>query len=515
MKLIDDKNTLQKRFSSKFSANTISLIINLIINLFVPRTLGTTMYGNFNFLTTFFQQIVSFFNLWITPAYYVKLSQRPKEFSLIVFTLYYISISITLIFCFVLLLYFKNNWTSSLLPDQEILYIVLAFFFVIFQWLAQILTGITDAFKITIKAEKLRMYIRILGLILFIILLFSNNLNLTNFFIYNFIVSISISISFLSVISKSEIIISPSWAISKEKFITLVNEFSKFSNPLLISGLVSVFALLLDRWFLQFYWGSTEQGYYGISQQIGIICFLFTGSMSALLINEFSVSFSKNNIKKIAQDFKKYIPLLYSLAAYFGIFVAINSITVVEIIGGSQYKDAALTVAIMSFYPIHQTYGQLSGAVFLTTNRTNIYSKISIILTLVGIPLSYLLITENQYLGFNLGASGLAIKMVLIQFIAVTIQLVYNAKYLNLVLWKYLAHQILCVVILFFIAFLSNFLVNQIHLISNIYLIFICNGFLYSIIVVLALLLEPRIFGLNHNRLKFITEKIYRLINFK
>ena len=125
------KNTFFKRFNSKFSANLITLFVNLIINLFVPRYLGASAYGSFNFLTIFFQQFVNFFNLWITPAYYVKLSQRPREFTLIIFTFYCFSISITLIFTFILILSFNNNLLFNLLQGQEIFYVLLAVIFVV------------------------------------------------------------------------------------------------------------------------------------------------------------------------------------------------------------------------------------------------------------------------------------------------------------------------------------------------------------------------------------------------
>jgi hypothetical protein len=76
----------------------------------------------------------------------------------------------------------------------------------------------------------------------------------------------------------------------------------------------------------------------------------------------------------------------------------------------------------MTFYPIHQTYGQLSSSIFYATGQTKLYSNIGIITILAGLPVTYLLIAPADKMGLNAGATGLAIKMVLLNFISVNIQ---------------------------------------------------------------------------------------------
>ena len=98
--------------------------------------------------------------------------------------------------------------------------------------------------------------------------------------------------------------------------------------------------------------------------QIGSLCFLFTGAMTPLFTRELSIAFSNGDLPRMAELFRRYIPMLYSIAAFFSCFIAVQADKVVYIFGGNKFEGAATAVTIMAFYPLHQTYGQLSGSVF-------------------------------------------------------------------------------------------------------------------------------------------------------
>ena len=129
---------------------------------------------------------------------------------------------------------------------------------------------------------------------------------------------------------------------------------------------------MVDRWLLQVFSGSVQQGLYGLSYQIGAICFLFTGAMTPLITREFSIAYAKQDIPHMAYLFRRYIPLLYGIAAFFSCFIAMQAENVAYIFGGAKFHDAALAIAIMSLYPIHQTYGQLGSSVFYATAQTRL-----------------------------------------------------------------------------------------------------------------------------------------------
>lgn len=212
--------------------------------------------------------------------------------------------------------------------------------------------------------------------------------------------------------------------------------------------------------------------------------------------------------------FSRYIPTLYSIAAYFACFVAVQADRVTFILGGNQYQDATLAVMIMAFYPIHQTYGQLSGSVFYATGQTGLYRNIGITGMLMGLPVTFFLIAPADMMGLNAGATGLAIKMVLLQFIFVNVQLYFNTKLLKLPFLRYLLHQVYNIGILLAIAYISTIAIDELSGLEGKFIItFILTGILYTAMVIGCSILLPQFFGLTREDISSIVSKIRTYLN--
>lgn len=299
------------------------------------------------------------------------------------------------------------------------------------------------------------------------------------------------------------------WRISKTQIIAYAKEFYQYSHPLVVYALVGLFVGILDRWLLQVFSGSVQQGFYGLSYQIGAVCFLFTSAMTPLIMREFSIAFVKQDLNQMAHLFRRYVPIFYGIAAFFSCFVAMQAENVAYIFGGAKFQDASLAIAIMAFYPIHQTYGQLSGSVFYATGQTGLYRNIGITCMIIGLPITYLLIAPVDMMGLNAGSTGLAIKMVIIQFIAVNVQLYFNSKLLKLPFLRYFLHQIFSLGILLAIAYISTIAINSLSGLEGMVIIkFILTGFFYTTIVVISTLLVPHIFGMGRRDILLFMKKI-------
>jgi O-antigen/teichoic acid export membrane protein len=278
--------------------------------------------------------------------------------------------------------------------------------------------------------------------------------------------------------------------------------------------LFGIIATLFERWLIQKEGGSAQQGFYGLSYQIGAICILFTSAMSSLMMREFAIAFQEHAIDKMAQMFRRYVPFLYTVAAYFACFVCIEAQKITYIFGGSKFENAVIPVMIMAFYPIHQTYGQLNSTIFLATGQTKIYSIISLIFYVIGLPVAYFFIISFEKFGLDSVATGMALKMIIIQFLAVNVQLFFHSRYLKLSFIKYFAHQIISVSFLLLVAILSNKIISLLpELDSNKLKSVIASGFIYSVMVLIAIILLPMIFGLHRNDIRFAFVEIKKRLN--
>ena len=174
----------------------------------------------------------------------------------------------------------------------------------------------------------------------------------------------------------------------------------------------------------------------------------------------------------------------------------------VYFVGGERLSGAVVPMMVMALYPMFQTYGQLSGSIFYATGQTALYRNIGVIFLILGLPVTYFLIAPHADLGLDTGATGLSIKMVFVQVIGVNVMLYYNAKFLNLRFWRYVGHQVLTLAGLLAIAFFAKLLVVMampVH--EYIVLQFLVAGVLYTVIVIVALVIKPNIFGLNREHI--------------
>jgi O-antigen/teichoic acid export membrane protein len=131
-------------------------------------------------------------------------------------------------------------------------------------------------------------------------------LNLFNLFLYKYFIYL---IDFFLRIIRREIgnFYSPKF-VSDIPVRQYTKEFYDYCNPMFVYSLISLVVGILDRWILQFYGGSIQQGFFGLAFNIGAFCFLFTSALSPLIMREFSIAFEKKDIAKIARDFRRYIP---------------------------------------------------------------------------------------------------------------------------------------------------------------------------------------------------------------
>jgi O-antigen/teichoic acid export membrane protein len=312
-------------------------------------------------------------------------------------------------------------------------------------------------------------------------------------------------VAFIWVMEQKGYSMKQGWWLSLVQVKEYFKEFYHYSHPLFIYALVGLIVGILDRWLLQFFSGSVQQGFFGLSYQIGTICFLFTSAMSPLLLREFSIAFGKKDLVQMATLFRRYVPMLYSIAAYFGCFIAMQADKVIYIFGGNKYKEAVMAVTIMAFYPIHQTYGQLSGSVFYATGQTGLYRNIGITFMLIGLPVTYFLIAPQGKMGLDIGATGLAIKMVSIQFVAVNVQLYFNTKLLKLSFSRFLGYQVLSVVCMISIAVCATFGVDKVlGLHENIIPSFLLAGVLYTVMVIGLVYCVPVVAGLHRQDIQSV-----------
>jgi hypothetical protein len=201
--------------------------------------------------------------------------------------------------------------------------------------------------------------------------------------------------------------------------------------------------------------------------------------------------------------FRRYIPLFYAIAAYFSMFVVVRGDAVALLFGGREYAAGALALSIMALYPMHQTYGQLSGAIFFASGQTRLYRNLGIGFMMLGLPVLYLMIAPLNSGGMMLGAFGLAIKTVILQFVGVNVALWFNTRLLGLNFAWFLRHQIIVAGVFGAAAWISTWGIGYFGL--PLLWDFLLSGVAYTTLVAVAGYAVPSMFGLERRHLAKLT----------
>lgn len=431
--------SLERRYAAKLTTNLLGAVIALMTLGIAPRVLGPAAFGRFEFLSSFFSQVMAFLDTGTSSCYYTRLSQRPWDRGLLMFYgVFTVAAAVVVIAAAAVVAHHPLG--ERVWPEEPVGTVLLAALLATSLWWMQIARKTVDAYGMTVSGEKLVLAQKALFAAALAATATAGLLDLQGYFALQIAAALLGVCLCLGLVWRTGLPAQPPGrAVSAAP--AYAREFWHYSHPLLIYSAVGVVAGLLDRWVLQAYAGPTEQGFFGLAYQIGALCFLFTAAMTPLIAREFAIAWAEADMDRMRATFGRYVPLFYAMAAYFAVFIALRSADVVRLFGGEAFVGGAATVALMALYPMHQTYGQLSGAVFLAADRTRQYRNIGVVGILCGVPVLWVLVAPAENGGLGLGAWGLAVKAVAMQAVLVNVQLWFNARLLGMDFGRMLRHQ--------------------------------------------------------------------------
>jgi len=499
-------DSFRKRYFFKVFSSVFSAATSVVVQSIIPRGLGALAYGNFNFLTDFFTQVLGFLNMGTSTAFYTKLSKRPDESPLVLFYLSYIILATMLVLLGVWIAG-GLGWSQKLWPGQGMEFVFMAVIFAGMMWLQSSTNDMIDAYGLTVKGEIVKIIQRVLGLGLILLLFWKSCIYMRNIFIYQYVLMLTMIVLFFYLMRKNGFEVQPS-RIKGKGAAAYGREFYRYSQPLFLYALGGLVVGIFDRWFLQWCNGGVQQGFYSLAFKIGAVCFLLSSSMTQLITREFSIAHHKQDYQLMAQLFRRHIPLLYALTAIMCCFVAANADKATLIMGGKEFKGALLPVAIMALYPMHQTYGQLSGAVFYATDQVRLYRNIGLIVMFLELPCTYFLLASPVHFGLGLGATGLAVKVVAANILSVNVLLYFNTKFLKLPFFWYVIHQLINVIVFLGLALFVRICLDHLFLGKNVLFHFLGDGFVYLLMVAAVVYIAPGLLGLHRQDiLRFLNKK--------
>ncbi|MDR0466968.1 MAG: oligosaccharide flippase family protein [Deltaproteobacteria bacterium] len=500
--------SLAKRYAFKLLANCATIPVYLVMEAILPRALGPRAYGEFSFATNLFQQCMGFLDMGSSTCFYAALSRRQRELGLIGF---YGRVSlVVLALCMLLSLALLHPALGErIMPHVPLWMAPLAALWAFLTWFGRVVRSVNDAFGATVPSELARAAIGLGGMLVLATMFWADALDIISLFIQQYLVLSALILGFWHVVRQNHKHIP--WTLAAADAHAYRAEFFRYSHPLFVQALLSFVFLTGERWLLQWFDGSAEQGFFALSQKVSLACFLFVSAMTPLIMRELSIAWGQRDTALMGRLITRFAPLLYVVAAYFSCFTFMEASFLVQLFGGAQFAQALLPVQIMALYPVHQAYGQLAGSVFQAIGRTTVLRDLTVVDCLGGIVVSWLLIAPPEYFGLRLGAAGLAVKITAVQFVMVNIYFRLVARMLAFNYLRNLLHQLASLAVLLGLAFVSREVTFMLPpALATGFARFLLSGALYSLLAALCLLAAPRLAGCTRQELYSIAGRVWR-----
>lgn len=511
------EDSLGKRYLSKLVSNLATIPLYFAMEAVLPRALGPASYGNFSFATALFQNFTNFLDMGTSTCLHTSLAKRQGELSLLAF---YSRFSLLmLLFCLGAgLAMHLPGAGRNIMPGVPLWMAVPSALWAYLTWAGRVARGANDALGITAHSEHVRMGVNLASALALLALFFCGLLSMKVLYLHQYVSIGLLTAGFIAVLRRhlkysGELENKSLWRLSLARFGEHAGEFARYSAPLFVTALASVVIMSGERWLLQFFEGSVEQGYFSLSVKIGMACFLFVTALTPLMMREMAVAHGRNDRMAIARLMDRYAPMIYAVAAWMACFVLVEAPAVVRLFGGKQFAEALLPVQIMALYPIHQGYGQLANSIFYATGQTSLLRNLSLCTMLLGLVLTWVLLAPSSLFGLQLGAAGLAVKMVLIQMVTVNVLFWFSRKTAPFDLKRNLLHQLFCPLALTGAALCSRYCTEWAGLgAASDVIRFFASGLLYCGICALFAFLLPFVFGLSKADVRTLVSRARALV---
>jgi hypothetical protein len=207
------------------------------------------------------------------------------------------------------------------------------------------------------------------------------------------------------------------------------------------------------------------------------------------------------------------VKFLYLISVFLSFFFIFHVDQILQLTGGSNYNFGKATIMIMFLHPMHVVYGQIAGGSLIALSKTKLYSNISLFTTIIGFFITYFLIAPVNYVipGLGLNSFGLALKVVIHQFISVNIQTFFICKYLKISYFNFLKSQFLIPIPIIFIAILEYYFINKFYVNTSIIRIIISlieSISIWLFLIVILIYINPKLFFLNKNMIDSFKNKL-------
>lgn len=419
--VLSSKHRVSRRFVATLGTNVLRTCLSFVTGIMLAQGFGPARFGDFNFLLATFVSLRSFIDMGSSSAFYTFISQEKRSPRFYLHYAYWLALQAGVVLLVVGLL-LPQTWITRLWVGQSrslLLPAFLAAFFSTAVWKAAESLGESRRESVWIQRIRLAMAVahfllvgagyvqHVLNIPLIFFFLILENAAATFWCLWRF--------DWKEALGMDE----PSFTVAAD-----IRLYAAYCGPLALSSLVTFLWDYSVRWILQFYGGSSQQGYFSIGQQFATISLLATASLINIFWKEIAAAYGAGDAPRLRDLYHRTIDTLFFPAAAMSCCIIPFSQDILLCFLGPEYSSAWLSFSVLILFPVHQTLGQLNGSYFLAAHQTMKFFLFMVLGLVVTVPLCYFLVASHGPVvaGLGLGAFGMALNQVAVNFLLVNLE---------------------------------------------------------------------------------------------
>jgi O-antigen/teichoic acid export membrane protein len=425
---------VRTRFLWSVGANVVRAVLSLATGLMVARGLDPSRYGDLTYLLGSFIAIRALLDMGSSNAFYTFISRQPRgrPFYLLYFAWQLLQFAVSLLVVAAVLPQdvVERIWLGH--SREMILLALVASFMQQQVWTT--ITQLGESTRLTVKVQSLGLAIAATHLAIIAAFKSMDALSVKVVLIA-LIGEYLIVLPFASRVLRIPALLSA--AVAEPRASAILAQYWRYCRPLIVVGLMAFVYEFADKWLLQRFGGSSQQGFYQIAAQLSAVSLIATTSILNIFWKEIAEASAREDYARLGRLYKRVSRGLLMLGAVASCILIPWSRQIVALLLGSAYQESWPVLALMLLYPIHQSIGQVNATMFMASERTWEYMAITLAGQFASLPISYFLLAspeQHPVSGLGLGAYGLALKMVGLNLVLVNFQAWIIAKFGG---WKF------------------------------------------------------------------------------
>jgi O-antigen/teichoic acid export membrane protein len=411
--------SIRSRFVFTVGSNLVRSALSFVTGILLARWLGPTSYGNMAFLLGTFIGLRQLLDMGSSSAFFTFLSQRSRSKRFVQSFYAWLGIQFIIPLCIIGVL-FPTRWIQNIWHGEPRDLVLLAFAAAYMQlsvW--PVIQQAGEAQRKTVWVQGVGVVIAAVHLLVVVLLLSLGRMGL-----YAVFTASAVEYLLAAVVAHKRMRYAPADETGPGEVPEPVfKNFLHYCIPLIPYAGVSFANEFADRWLLQNYGGGVQQAFYAVGAQFASIALIATTASLRIFWKEIAEANHRGDHVRAGLLYKRVSRLLFLVGAVIAGFLIPWSGALLHKILGSAYVGGAMTLAIMFLYPVHQSMGQIGCTMLMATERVSYQVISGIVFMIAGIVVSYFVLAPRSAAipGLGLASEGLAIKMLVMQFMQVNV----------------------------------------------------------------------------------------------